>query len=320
MSEAAAIEVRGLVKRFGKFTAVDGLDFRVERGEIFGLLGPNGSGKTTTVNMISGLSAPTAGSVAILGVDPLRQAQAARRLLGVVPQETALYEELTAERNLLFHAELFGIPARERAGRVSAMLELAQLTDRARSRVGTFSGGMKRRLAIARALLHRPSLVYLDEPTLGVDVQARRVIWDYILAMKAEGRTVLLTTNYLEEGERLCDRMAIIDHGRLVALDTPAALKARFGSSILELELQAPPAADLLAAIGALAGVRELGADGERLRVTLAAAGGGDAPAAAVPRVLAEVSRLGGAVRHLNLREPSLDEVFLGLTGRGLRD
>jgi ABC-2 type transport system ATP-binding protein len=313
VSEAPAIEVRGLVKRFGGFTAVDGLDFRVERGEIFGLLGPNGSGKTTTVNMISGLSAPTAGSVAILGVDPLRQAQAARRLLGVVPQETALYEELTAERNLRFHAELFGIPARERAGRIAAMLELAQLTDRARSRVGTFSGGMKRRLAIARALLHQPALVYLDEPTLGVDVQARRVIWDYILQMKSEGRTVLLTTNYLEEGERLCDRMAIIDHGRLVALDTPAALKSRFGSSVLELELEAVPAPALVAAVQALPAVREVVADGERLRVTLAAG-------AEVPRILGEVARLGGATRHLNLREPSLDEVFLSLTGRGLRD
>ena len=313
MSEAPAIEVRGLVKRFGGFTAVDGLDFRVERGEIFGLLGPNGSGKTTTVNMISGLSAPTAGSVAILGVDPLRQAQAARRLLGVVPQETALYEELTAERNLRFHAELFGIPARERPGRIAAMLELAQLTDRARSRVSTFSGGMKRRLAIARALLHQPALVYLDEPTLGVDVQARRVIWDYILQMKSEGRTVLLTTNYLEEGERLCDRMAIIDHGRLVALDTPGALKSRFGSSVLELELEAAPAPALVAALQALPAVREVAADGERLRVSLAAG-------AEVPHILAEVARLGGSPRRLNLREPSLDEVFLSLTGRGLRD
>jgi ABC-2 type transport system ATP-binding protein len=285
------------------------------------LLGPNGSGKTTTVNIIAGLSAPSSGRVAILGLDPLRQARAARRLLGVVPQETALYEELTAERNLLFHAELFGLPARERPRRIAAMLELAQLADRARSRVSTFSGGMKRRLAIARALLHEPALVYLDEPTLGVDVQARRVIWDYILAMKAQGRTVLLTTNYLEEGERLCDRMAIIDRGRLVALDTPAALKARFGSSVLELELEAAPAPALVAAVQALPALREVVADGEHLRVTLApTAGEGQAPAAAVPRVLAEVARLGGRVRHLNLREPSLDEVFLGLTGRGLRD
>jgi ABC-2 type transport system ATP-binding protein len=313
LSEAPAVRVEGLVKRFGAFTAVDGLDFRVERGEIFGLLGPNGSGKTTTVNVISGLSAPTAGTVAIFGVDPLRQAQAARRLLGVVPQETALYDELTAERNLRFHAELFGIPARERGSRIAAMLELAQLTERARSRVGTFSGGMKRRLAIARALLHQPSLVYLDEPTLGVDVQARRAIWDYILAMKAEGRTVLLTTNYLEEGEQLCDRMAILDHGRVVALDTPRALKARFGSSVLDLELDAAPPAGLADALRALPGVQEVTADGERVLVTLAAA-------TPVPQILAEVARLGGALRHLNLREPSLDEVFLSLTGRGLRD
>ncbi len=191
----------------------------------------------------------------MLGLDPRRQAHAVRRRLGVVPQETALYEELTAERNLAFHAELFGIPARERRTRIAAMLQLVRLEGRAGHRVGTFSGGMKRRLAIARALLHDPALLYLDEPTLGVDVQARRHIWDHILAMKAEGRTVLLTTNYLEEANALCDRLAVIDHGRLAALDTPDALRARYGTGVAELDLTAPASEDLLRGLRALSGV-----------------------------------------------------------------
>lgn len=339
---APAILVSGLQKRFGSFTAVAGLDFAVRRGEIFGLLGPNGSGKTTTINLISGLSEPTAGRILVLGLDPRRHADAVRRQLGVVPQETALYEELTARRNLAFHAELFGIPARERPARIAAMLRLAQLEGRAGSRVGTFSGGMKRRLAIARALLHDPALLYLDEPTLGVDVQARRYIWDYILATKAEGRTVLLTTNYLEEANVLCDRLAIIDRGRLVALDTPANLRARYGASVAEVELTGPAPEPLLRALEGIPGVRGLetegagGAEGPgtggRIRISLGAGGigaGGDLAATGVaadsggsllPAILSAIAVAGLGVRHLSLREPALDEAFLALTGRGLRD
>lgn len=231
---SAVIEVSGLIKRFGKYTAVNELGFSVSAGEIFGLLGPNGSGKTTTINMISGLSVPTGGSVSVLGLDPRKQSSAVRRKLGVVPQETALYEELSARRNLAFHADLFGMRGARRRQRIEQMLELAQLGDRANSRVETFSGGMKRRLAIARALLHDPSVIYLDEPTLGVDVQSRHVIWDYIRQMRAEGRTVLITTNYLEESDQLCDRIAVIDHGRLVGLDSPDGLKRAHGASTMD--------------------------------------------------------------------------------------
>ncbi len=319
---AQALDVRGLEKRFGAFAVLRGLDFAVGRGEIYGLLGPNGSGKTTTLNLISGLAEPSAGTVRVFGLDPRRQAAEARRLLGVVPQETALYEELTAERNLAFHAELFGIPPGQRPARIAAMLELAQLTERGRSRVSTFSGGMKRRLAIARALLHDPQLVYLDEPTLGVDVQARRAIWDYILAMKAGGRTVLLTTNYLEEASALCDRLAILDRGRLVAEGTPAALKARYGESVVEAELDRDAPATLLQTLRTLPGVREASAEGPRLSVCIGA-GPGSEPApggAALAPFLQAVLASGCAVRHLSLREPALDEVFLALTGRGLRD
>src|SRR5437870_6053558 len=206
-----AIAMIDLCKDFGSFRAVDHLSLTVRRGEIFGLLGPNGSGKTTTINMISGLSVPTSGEVHVIGYDVRRQSRQVRQILGSVPQETALYEELTAWTNMDFHADLFGIPRKEKKVRITKMLELIQLLDRKDSRVSTFSGGMKRRLALARALLHDPQLIYLDEPTLGVDVQARRVIWDYILALRDEGKTVLITTNYLEEAQVLCERVAIID-------------------------------------------------------------------------------------------------------------
>src|SRR6516164_8868308 len=178
VSTVAAIELRALCKTFGQLRAVDQLSLTVEQGEIFGLLGPNGSGKTTTINLISGLATPTSGEVQVMGYEMPRHARTIRRTLGTVPQETALYEELSAWDNLDFHADLFGIPKKEKQGRIMQMLDLVQLQERKRSRVGTFSGGMKRRLALARALLHDPQLLYLDEPTLGVDVQARRAIWD----------------------------------------------------------------------------------------------------------------------------------------------
>lgn len=211
-----AIEMVDLCKSFGKFQAVDHLSLTVQQGEIFGLLGPNGSGKTTTINMVSGLSVPSSGKVRVMGYEIPHDVRRIRQILGSVPQETALYEELSAWANLDFHAELFDIPRKEKRERITRILELVQLLDRKDSRVSTFSGGMKRRLALGRALLHDPQLIYLDEPTLGVDVQSRRAIWDYILSLRDQGKTVLITTNYLEEPQarshycregtgRLCD-------------------------------------------------------------------------------------------------------------------
>jgi len=228
-----AIEIIDLCKTFGSLQAVDHLSLTVQQGEIFGLLGPNGSGKTTTINMISGLSTPTSGQVKVIGYDVRRDARRVHQLLGSVPQETALYEELSAWTNMDFHADLFGIPRKEKKERIIKMLELVQLLDRKNSRVSTFSGGMKRRLALARALLQDPQLIYLDEPTLGVDVQSRRAIWDYILSLREQGKTILITTNYLEEAQVLCDRLAIIDHGKLIAVDTPEDLKQNYGGSVL---------------------------------------------------------------------------------------
>src|SRR5579872_4852563 len=265
--QTPAIEMMELCKNFGAFRAVDHLTLAVQQGEIFGLLGPNGSGKTTTINMISGLSTPTSGEVRVLGHDVRRNARQVRHILGVVPQETALYEELTAWANMDFHADLFGIPRKEKKERITRMLKLVQLFDRRDSRVGTFSGGMKRRLALGRALLHEPQVLYLDEPTLGVDVQARRAIWDYILSLREQGRTVLITTNYLEEAQALCERLAIIDHGKLIAVDTPEHLKQTYGGSIIEVE-SARPVQDV-GALRALPGVNEVKQDGTHLSITV---------------------------------------------------
>src|SRR5215831_6195271 len=265
---ATAIEVQDLCKSFGNFRAVDHLTLSVKQGEIFGLLGPNGSGKTTTINMISGLSVPTSGEVRVMGNDVRHNARQVHQILGSVPQETALYEELTAWANMDFHADLYGIPRKQKKERITKLLELVQLLDRKDSRVGTYSGGMKRRLAIARALLHDPSPIYLDEPTLGVDVQARRAIWDYCLSLRDQGKTVPITTNYLEEAQALCERLAIIDHGKLITVDTPDHLKQTYGGTILELETSHP--FEEVEQIKELPGVKEVQQEGRRLKVTTA--------------------------------------------------
>jgi daunorubicin resistance ABC transporter ATP-binding subunit len=310
-SNVPAIEMDHLVKRFGNFTAVDDLSLTVEPGEIFGLLGPNGSGKTTTVNMVSGLSAPTGGQVRVMGYDLRTHTRQVRQILGSVPQETALYEELSAWTNLDFHADLFGVPGREKKTRIESMLDLVGLADRKDSRVSTYSGGMKRRLALARALLHDPQLIYLDEPTLGVDVQSRRAIWDYILALGQQGKTVLITTNYLEEAQELCSRIAIIDHGRLVALDTPEDLKQRFGGSVVEMETIRP--FEMLEELRALPGVKEAQQAGRSLKVTT------QSGEKVVPQIINLVAQC-CEIREIAVREPNLDEVFLHLTGTALRD
>lgn len=306
-----AIELLALCKAFGALQAVDHLTLSVKQGEIFGLLGPNGSGKTTTINLISGLATPTSDEVLVMGYQMPRHARRIRQMLGAVPQETALYEELSAWDNLAFHADLFGMPRQTKKARIMQMLDLVQLQERRGSRVGTFSGGMKRRLALARALLHDPHLLYLDEPTLGVDVQSRRAIWDYILSLKEQGKTVLITTNYLEEAQALCERIAILDHGKLIAVDTPEHLKQTYGGSVVELETALPiTVADDLRQ---LPGVQEVIQEGTSLRVTTQ--GGSDV----VPQIITLVTRA-GELRQIAVREPTLDEIFLRLTGTALRD
>ena len=310
--EIPAVEMNHLCKRFGAHKAVDHLSLTIRQGEIFGLLGPNGSGKTTIINMISGLSVPTSGEVRVLGFDVRHHAREVRQFLGAVPQETALYEELTAWANMDFHADLFGIPRKEKKERISNMLKLVQLFDHKDARVSTFSGGMKRRLALGRALLHEPRVIYLDEPTLGVDVQARRALWDYILSLREQGRTVLITTNYLEEAQILCDRLAIIDHGKLLVVDTPQHLKQTYGGQIIEIEIAR--AGNLVARIRALPGVKDvLLQEGNRLKITT------EGISHLVPHIVNMVSQE-SILRDIALREPNLDEIFLYLTGTALRD
>ncbi len=306
-----AIEMIDLCKSFGTFQAVDHLSLTVQRGEIFGLLGPNGSGKTTTINMVSGLNMPTSGEVHVFGYDVRHNVQQIHRLLGAVPQETALYEELSAWANMDFHADLFGIPRKEKRERITRMLKLVQLEDRKDSRVGTFSGGMKRRLALGRALLHDPQLIYLDEPTLGVDVQARRAIWDYVISQREQGKTVLITTNYLEEAQILCDRLAIIDHGKLIAVDTPEHLKQTYGGSIIDLEIAGH--SRVAEQIRTIEGVEEVGQDGTHLTITTRGV------SSIVPQVIAIIAQE-DELRDIHVREPNLDEIFLRLTGSALRD
>ena len=308
-----AVDLAAVSKRFGKMVAVDELTITVGRGEIFGLLGPNGSGKTTTLNMILGLTPPSSGSIRVLGADIGREQRSVRRRLGTVPQETALYAELSAEANLRFHAELFDVPTKGLDARITEVLELVQLNDRRRDRAGTFSGGMKRRLALARALLHEPDLLFLDEPTLGVDVHSRRALWDHVLTLKEQGKTLLLTTNYLEEASTLCDRIAIIDHGRLIALDTPANLRRPFGDRVVEMGLERPASPALLLRLRGLPGVADAVQPNGVLKVSIE--GGQSVAGSVVTMVAAEVG-----LRSINQREPSLEEVFLSLTGGGVRD
>jgi ABC-2 type transport system ATP-binding protein len=310
-TEVPAIELRALCKSFGTVRAVDHLTLSVAPGEILGLLGPNGSGKTTTMNLISGLSTPTSGDVRVLGYDIRRHTRQIRQMLGAVPQETALYEELSAWDNLDFHADLFGMARETKKARIRAMLDLVQLQERKGSRVSTFSGGMKRRLALARALLHDPQLLYLDEPTLGVDVQSRRAIWDYILSLRQQGKTVLITTNYLEEAQALCERIAILDHGKLIAVDTPEHLKQTYGGSVVELETAQQ--ITVVAELRQLAGVKDVIQEGTRLQITT------QAGVPVIPQIINLVTEE-GELRQIAVREPNLDEIFLRLTGTALRD
>ena len=228
------IEIRGLTKDYGRIRAVDNLHLKIERGEIFGLLGPNGAGKTTTIRMLTMLTRPTAGEAYIAGYEVRRDLARVRGEIGVVPQHINLDQELTARENLELHGRLYKMPPAERRRRIEELLAFVELDGRADELVSTFSGGMKRRLMIARALMHRPRVLFLDEPTAGLDPQTRRRMWDLVRQMNRDGVTVLLTTHYIEEAEALCHRVGIMHQGRLIALGTPAELKERVGRYVVE--------------------------------------------------------------------------------------
>jgi lipooligosaccharide transport system ATP-binding protein len=309
VSDVALIHARGLVKRFGDFTAVDGIDVDVRRGESFGFLGPNGAGKSSTMRMIGCVSPPTDGVLRILDLDPRRDGPKIRAKLGVCPQLDNLDLELTVRENLTTYARFFGIPRKVARRRADELLEFVQLGERADSKVEPLSGGMKRRLTIARALVNEPEIVLLDEPTTGLDPQARHLVWERLFRLKQQGVTLVLTTHYMDEAEQLCDRLVVMDGGRIVAEGSPRALIDRYSTrEVVELRFTAESQEPFA---GKLAGL------GERVEVLpdriLLYVSDGDA-------AVAEVGRRSLSPASVLVRRSSLEDVFLHLTGRTLVD
>ena len=302
------IEAKGLVKKYGDLEAVAGIDLEVYGGEIFGFLGPNGAGKSTTISMLCTLLTPTAGIARVAGIDVVRDPAAVRQRIGLVFQDPSLDDQLTARENLEFHAFVYSVPAPDRRRRIDEMLNLLQLADRASSAVKTFSGGMKRRLEIARGMLHQPQVLFLDEPTIGLDPQTRKSIWTHLNELRdTKGVTIFMTTHYMDEAE-YCDRIAIIDRGKIVALGTPDELKAMVGGDVVTITSTAPGAA--AKEIEDMLGVKPA-RDNGTLRMEVPDG------KTFVPRLVRELS---APVDTVTLRRPSLDDVFLKLTGRAIRD
>jgi ABC-2 type transport system ATP-binding protein len=313
MAEPLPISVVDARKSFGATTAVDGLSFEVSRGECFGLLGPNGAGKTTTLSMIATLLRPDAGNVFVAGLDVTREPESVRRLLGLVPQDLSVYVDLTARENLSFFGKLYGLGGAALKGRIAEALALSGLDDRADDRVGHFSGGMKRRLNFAIGLIHEPSIVLLDEPTVGVDPQSRHHLFEMVSGLARRGVTIVYTTHYMEEAERLCDRIAIMDHGRMAGVGTRDQLIAKIGAGEqVELQFAENVAPESDAVKAALAGLPATARDGV---VTIPVAN-----AAALQDILARCTARAVPLRSVTLRKPDLEAVFLALTGRALRD
>jgi ABC-2 type transport system ATP-binding protein len=308
LSTSPSIEAETLEKTYGEVEAVRGVSFGVAAGEVFGFLGPNGAGKSTTINMLCTLARPTSGSARVSGFDVVRERDDVRRHIGLVFQDPTLDAQLTATQNLRLHAELYGIDREAIPARMDQMLEMVDLADRRDEPVMRFSGGMKRRLEIARGLLHSPRVLFLDEPTIGLDPQTRSAIWRYIRALRdSQGTTIFMTTHYMDEAE-LCDRIAIMDRGEIVVLDTPEALKASVGADRVVLGTVDDAAA--LAALRDRFGIEATTAEGA---VTFHVASG----EAFVPRLFAE---LGVGITSVTVARPTLDDVFLRYTGSTIRD
>jgi len=295
--------------------ALEGISFQVSRGEFFGLLGPNGAGKTTTIGILTTRVLPTGGTAQIEGTDVARQPVAVKRRIGVVPQVNNLDRSLTAKEILLFHAEYFGVSRQERETLAAELLKRFELTERADEKVNGFSGGMVQRLKIARALMHQPAILFLDEPTTGLDPQSRRAMWELLTELNQKGLTILLTTHYMEEADQLCGRIAIIDHGKLLTLDSPAQLKRSVpGGYLIELQVRDEISEPFVTALRPLPGVVDIKADRDRVRIYADRAEG----------LLANAMRLAGEhhvmVTDAHVSEPSLENLFLHLTGRSLRE
>ncbi len=309
------LSVENLTKQYGDLAAVDDIGFAAGQGKIFGLLGPNGAGKSTTINCISGLLPPTSGTISIAGFDIVRNGRKAKASLGVVPQELALYEDLPALENLYYWGKAYGLRGADLESRVRDVLGYIGLADRARDLPKTFSGGMKRRLNFGCGIVHKPKVLLLDEPTVGVDPQSRQRLFEMVEAERDAGACVLYTTHYMEEAERLCDSLAIIDHGKLIAEGTVAELKAQLGARDV-LQLNGEFSSGLGAAVVArgIGDLEVLSENDNSLTLTMTAA------SQYLPAIFESISGAGGVVRETNLRSPNLETLFLLLTGKELRE
>ena len=313
---SAAIQTTNLTKQFGSFTAVDSVSFEVRRGEVFGLLGPNGAGKTTLVRMLTTLLPVTAGKANVAGQDVVRHPTRVRERIGVIPQALTSDLDLTGWENIDIYGEFYDVPRRKRHARAWRLLEMVGLKERAGDLVATYSGGMRRRLEIARGLIHSPEVLFLDEPTIGLDPQSRRAVWDLLEALRKESEiTISLTTHYMDEAEQLCDRIAIVDHGKIIALDTPSGLKRMVeGSDRVELEIEGDANA-IAAVLKEEPYLREVELSGSN-KLTL----GADNGPHVVPKIIDRVEAAGASVSSINVHRLSLEDVFIRFTGRSLRD
>jgi len=319
--EKMILETRNLTKKFGDFTAVNEVNLAIQEGEIFGLLGPNGAGKTTTISMITGLLKPTSGSITVDGIDLLTDTNKVKAKLGLVPQELALYPTLSARDNLKFFGSIYGLGGTKLRERVDVMLAMVELTERANEAIQNYSGGMKRRINIAAGLLHQPEVLFLDEPTVGVDPQSRNAIFEAVEELNRAGMTVIYTTHYMEEAQRLCHRVAIIDEGQIIALDTPQALINSLGGGILVLGLDDPEAGSKLGHVQAvedriaeLPSVHSMTRDDGLLKIET------HRFQEALMDILEITNQMDVRITAMEKWEPNLENVFLHLTGKKLRE
>ncbi|MCW1294076.1 MAG: ATP-binding cassette domain-containing protein [Candidatus Parvarchaeota archaeon] len=312
--EDLVLKVRNLSKNFGSLKAVNNVSFSIKEGEIFGFLGPNGAGKTTTIKMLTTLISPTSGDASILGHSILKEQTLVRSLIGVVPQEYTADEDITGYDNLLLIADLYGMPRKVSEPRIMELMSMVELTQAAKRKVSTYSGGMRRRLELAIGLVNRPKILFLDEPTLGLDVQTRSVVWKYIRYMKEKyNMTLFLTTHYLEEADALCDRIAIIDHGRIIKIGTPEELKESVGGDIVEISIKNDDS-KVIHLIRGMDGIKEVKRIQDYYRVKVKRS------EELAPKLISTLLKKGYTVQRLSLKKPSLDEVYLDYTGRSLRD
>jgi ABC-2 type transport system ATP-binding protein len=314
MMSESIVDVENLRKWYDEIEAVRGITFQILRADFFGLLGPNGAGKTTTIGMLTGLVPPTEGRILLGGVDLFSRPMEAKSKLGLVPQSFALYPTLSARDNLIFFGRIYGLKGRRLKERIVRVLEIVGLKDRADQTVATFSNGMKRRLNIAAGLLHEPQILILDEPTVGVDTQSRNAIFESLESLNMSGMTILYTTHYIEEAQRLCNRVAIMDEGKMIALDTPSALIHNLGKGIIRLEFNVSTDDTLLNQMERFGSVRVI--DGQKRRVHLET----DRTEQVLRELLDLMENRAGLLKTLDILEPNLETVFIHLTGRNLRD